>query len=220
MYSNENPAAMLASQGHLAFGQDKNLVVGGRGQAATQDNLMLVKHFFTASMFCCDPCGFWEGLIDLQEEQNQASPRSMHLCRCLCSGVSICQVIGTLHYFRWFSRPDKCSIEPYYELSLPITKLRSIVHFRIGSHALPVEQGRLGKPSIPGICTGAVSALPGLLVMSGIVSVIALMFMIFAWNMQSCLSRHMVPCAPSCDIRTKSPFVLWFWPLPNEAQTS
>ena len=62
VYSNENPAPMLASQGHPAFGQDKNLFVEGRGQAATQDNLMLMKHFFPASMFCCDPCGFREGL--------------------------------------------------------------------------------------------------------------------------------------------------------------
>ncbi len=44
---------------------------------------MLVKHFIPASMFCCDPCASWEGLMDLQEEQNAASPGRVHLGRVL-----------------------------------------------------------------------------------------------------------------------------------------
>ncbi len=42
-------------------------------------------------------------------------------------------------YLRWFARPDRTSTEPYYELPLPVTKLRSIFHFRVGAHSLPVE---------------------------------------------------------------------------------
>ncbi len=38
-------------------------------------------------------------------------------------------------YLRWFARPDKVSTEPYYELPLPVTKLRSIFHFRVGAHS-------------------------------------------------------------------------------------
>ncbi len=52
-------------------------------------------------------------------------------------------------YLRWFARPDKTSTEPYYELPLPVTKLRSIFHFRVGAHSLPVEQGRIQMPKVP-----------------------------------------------------------------------
>ncbi len=52
-------------------------------------------------------------------------------------------------YLRWFARPDKTSTEPYYELPLPVTKLRSIFHFRVGAHSLPVEQGRIAMPKVP-----------------------------------------------------------------------
>ena len=37
---------------------------------------------------------------------------------------------------------------PYYELPMPITRLRALLHFRMGSHALPVEQGRFARPHI------------------------------------------------------------------------
>ncbi len=47
---------------------------------------------------------------------------------------------------RWFARPDRTSTEPYYELPLPVTKLRSIFHFCVGAHSLPVEQGRIQMP--------------------------------------------------------------------------
>ena len=50
-------------------------------------------------------------------------------------------------YLCWFARPDKVSGEPYHELPMSITKLRLLFNFRMGS--LPVEQGRLGKSSVP-----------------------------------------------------------------------
>ena len=52
-------------------------------------------------------------------------------------------------YLRWFARPDGCSVEPYYDLPMSITKLGSIMHFRMGSHSLPIEQGRLNRPPVP-----------------------------------------------------------------------
>lgn len=52
-------------------------------------------------------------------------------------------------YFRWFARPDRMLVEPYYELPMSITKLRLLFHFRMGSHSLPVEQGRLARPGVP-----------------------------------------------------------------------
>ena len=51
-------------------------------------------------------------------------------------------------YLRWFSRPERCSVEPC-DLPFSIKKLRSILHFRMGSHALPVEQCRLDRQAVP-----------------------------------------------------------------------
>ncbi len=44
---------------------------------------------------------------------------------------------------------DRTSTEPYYELPLPVTKLGTIFHFRVGAHSLPVEQGRIEMPKVP-----------------------------------------------------------------------
>ncbi len=52
-------------------------------------------------------------------------------------------------YLRWFTRPDRANTEPYYELPLPVTKLRSFYHVRVGAHCLPVEQGRIEMPQVP-----------------------------------------------------------------------
>ncbi len=51
--------------------------------------------------------------------------------------------------YEWFARPDKVNTEPYYELPLPVTRLWPIVHFRMGVHSLPIEQGRRGRPKVP-----------------------------------------------------------------------
>ncbi len=52
-------------------------------------------------------------------------------------------------YLRWFARPDRVNTEPYYELPLPVTKLRPISRIRVGAHSLPVEQGRIEMPQVP-----------------------------------------------------------------------
>ncbi len=51
-------------------------------------------------------------------------------------------------YFCWFAQPDRMLVEPCYELPMSITKLRLLLHFRMGSHSLPVEQGRLARPGV------------------------------------------------------------------------
>ena len=43
----------------------------------------------------------------------------------------------------------KVRCEPYYELPMGIARLRALVQFRVGSHALPVEQGRYARPALP-----------------------------------------------------------------------
>ena len=74
VYSNENHRAMLVSQGHPAYGGDKNFFIMGRGEVPTQEYAELVGAFFPASMFCSDPKASWEGLLDLMEDQNAANP--------------------------------------------------------------------------------------------------------------------------------------------------
>ena len=72
----------------------------------------------------------WEGL--------HASPRTVP-----SKGAKLCT------YHHWFGRPSKVHCEPYYELPMGITRLRALIQFRIGSHALPVERGRFARPSLP-----------------------------------------------------------------------
>ena len=49
----------------------------------------------------------------------------------------------------WFGGPINLRFEPYYELPMGISKLRTLVQFRLGSHTLPIEQGRFARPALP-----------------------------------------------------------------------
>ena len=51
-------------------------------------------------------------------------------------------------YHHWFGRPSSLRFEPYYDLPMGISQLRALVQFRLGSHTLPIEQGRLARPSL------------------------------------------------------------------------
>ena len=43
--------------------------------------------------------------------------------------------------------------EPYFELPISLSKLRRLMQFRLGSHDLPIEQGRhLRLPRHRGVC--------------------------------------------------------------------
>ena len=61
-------------------------------------------------------------------------------------------------YFAWLLRPSQLKTEPYFEIPMPISRLRLLMQFRMGSHALPVEQGRLARPAIS---AAALCARPG-----------------------------------------------------------
>ena len=52
-------------------------------------------------------------------------------------------------YFAWFLRSSQLKTVPYFELPMPISRVRLLMQFRMGSHALPVEQGRLAKTCRP-----------------------------------------------------------------------
>ena len=75
-------------------------------------------------------CRVWDGL--------HVSPRTAPSRRAkLCT------------YFAWFLRPSQLKTVPYFELPMPISRVRLLMQFRMGSHALPVEQGRLAKTCRP-----------------------------------------------------------------------
>ncbi len=52
-------------------------------------------------------------------------------------------------YLRWFARPGRMPAEPYFELPISLSKLRRLMQFRLGSHDLPIEQGRMARPIVP-----------------------------------------------------------------------
>ncbi|RYE04502.1 MAG: reverse transcriptase family protein [Rickettsiaceae bacterium] len=93
------------------------------------------------------------GIVGLNAFKFQTSMRD-RLCRvwdgCHVSprtapskGAKLCT------YFAWFFRPSQLTFEPYYDIPMPISRLRLLLQFRMGSHSLPVERGRLARPAIP-----------------------------------------------------------------------
>ena len=52
-------------------------------------------------------------------------------------------------YFAWFFRPSQLRFEPYLDIPMSISRLRLLMQLRMGSHSLPVEQGRLARPMVP-----------------------------------------------------------------------
>ena len=52
-------------------------------------------------------------------------------------------------YFAWFFCPGRLGFEPYFDIPMSLSRMRLLMQFRMGSHSLPVEQGRLARPVIP-----------------------------------------------------------------------
>ncbi len=52
-------------------------------------------------------------------------------------------------YLRWFARPGKMPAEPYFELTISLSKLKRLMQVRLGSHDFPIEQGRMARPVVP-----------------------------------------------------------------------
>jgi len=62
---------------------------------------------------------------------------------CLKTGCKCCLVCYSQ------SCPGLLRMPPYYEVPMPISRLRLLIQLCMGSHSLPVEQGRLARPAIP-----------------------------------------------------------------------
>ena len=45
--------------------------------------------------------------------------------------------------------PRPIAFEPYLDMPMPLSRLQLLMQFRMGSHSLPVEQGRLARPMVP-----------------------------------------------------------------------
>ena len=45
--------------------------------------------------------------------------------------------------------PGPMRFEPYLDIPMPLSRLRLLMQCRMGSHSLPVEQGRLARPMVP-----------------------------------------------------------------------
>ena len=117
-------------------------------------------------------CGDWAGGIVKQYSRlRMPSPFSSSSITCLNSlgfqanmEGQLKKIWGGLHvsprtapskeaklctYFAWFLRLTQLKSVPYFEIPMPISRLRLLMQFCMGSHALPVEQGRFARPAIP-----------------------------------------------------------------------
>ena len=69
-----------------------------------------------------------------QQAAFDAAPLDPRSCPCL--GVKLCT------YRRWFARPAHQRCPACWEVPMSTAKLQKILRFRMGSHLLPIEQGR------------------------------------------------------------------------------
>ena len=51
--------------------------------------------------------------------------------------------------FAWLFLPSQLGSEPYFDHPMPLSSLRLLMQFGMGSHSLPVEEGRLARPMVP-----------------------------------------------------------------------
>ena len=101
----------------------------------------MVSPFSSSGIVCLNSLGFqanMKGLLCSVWDDLHVSPRTAPSKRAkLCT------------YFAWFLRPSQLKTVPYFELPMPISRVQLLMQFHMGSHALPVEQGRLAKPTVP-----------------------------------------------------------------------
>ena len=58
-------------------------------------------------------------------------------------------ILKTLCNFAVFMGTTQNLGQTCFELPMPISRLQLLMQIRMGSHALPVEQGRLARPAVP-----------------------------------------------------------------------
>ena len=72
------------------------------------------------------------------------------------AGVKLCT------YHRWFGRPQNAACPSYWESTMGNAKLHRILSFRMGSHHLPIEEGRhFNQPRASRVCNLCNSAALG-----------------------------------------------------------
>ena len=54
-----------------------------------------------------------------------------------------------MHLFALVCPAWKMPAEPYFQLPISISKVRKAAQSRLGSHRLPIEQGRMSRPAVP-----------------------------------------------------------------------
>ena len=157
--------------------------------------LGMVSPFSSSGITCLNSLGFqanMEGRLRKVWGGLHVSPRTAP-----SKGAKLCT------YFAWFLRPTQLKSVPYFEIPMPISRLRLLMQFRMGSHALPVELGRLATPTIPSISAAALCARPGHWGMKGILCLTALILSTFAAVLVRCIKMLMVPCIGLCSTRTR-----------------
>ena len=111
------------------------------------------------------------------------------------------------HIIIGFGRPSNLRFEPYYELPMGISKLRALVQFRLGSHTLPIEQGRFARPAVPRHlrwCTVCDTQAVG----DELYCVFALISVPSGPNFLACSKMLRGACVCSCGTRTRSMFAI------------
>ena len=128
----------------------------------------------------------------------------LHVCprTAPSKGVKLCT------YFAWVFRPSQLRFDPYSEITMPISKLRLLMQFRMGSHALPSGTGRFARPGTSPSSAPVHIATPGRWVMSGILSLTAAILLTFAGSFVCCIVMLMVPCSHLSGIKTRRPCVI------------
>ena len=78
----------------------------------------------------------------------RVSSKGLGWSACLPKNNSL-QEGQALHILCLVSAPQSIEDCAIFEIPMPISRLRLLMQFRMGSHALPLEQGRLTRPAIP-----------------------------------------------------------------------
>ena len=102
--------------------------------------LGMASPFSSSGITCLNSLGFQANM--------EVSSTGLGWSACLPKNSSL-QEAKLCTYFAWFLRPSQLKTVPYFAIPMPISRLRLLMPFRMGSHALPVEQGRLARPAIP-----------------------------------------------------------------------
>ena len=152
--------------------------------------------FVSSGIGALDSLGFMSRSAKRREqvwESLHVSPRTAP-----SKGAKLCA------YHHWFGRPSNLRFEPYYELPMGISKLRALVQFRLGSHTLPIEQGRFARPAVLRHLRRCTVAIHKLWAMSSIVCLIALISVTSGPNFLACSKMLRGACVCSCGTRTRS----------------